>query len=408
MKLLWMIKGINKDHLYRNSIYLILNDIIASGFGFVFWIICARLFATEQVGYATTIISAIGLVSSFSFLGLRTALIRYLPTAKDKGRLIGSCINLTGLVTIITASIFLAFVPISSPKLVFILKNKGLLTLFIVYTLFWVFFMDVESVFIALRKSEIVLLKSLIFSIGKVALPIILVFLGTFGILGAYYISSLLGFVFTLFFFRYKPVIDFSLIKQMFKFSAGNYIAGIFTMSPSLILPLIITNLIGPESTAYFYIALMMAGLLFVIPGAVSRSLLAEGSHDMNNLNQQVKKAYFFNYSILTLGIVLLLIFGKFALSLFKPEYVLAYPLLIYFSISGYFLVINTIYGTIWNIKKLVKYVIIQNFIKSVFIIGVSLFFLTNGSIILVSQIWLGGEVLAVIFSIIIGKGKWN
>jgi len=266
--------------------------------------------------------------------------------------------------------------------------------------------MEVESVFIAKRRSVIVIFKSLIFSVGKVALSVILVYFGTSGILSAYYISALAGFAFTMLYFKYKCVIDFSLIRKMFRFSVGNYIAGIFIMLPSLVLPIMITNLIGPESTAYFYMAMMMAGLLFIIPGAVSRSLLAEGSHDTNDLNNKIKKAYLLNYSILTIGVVLLLLFGRFALSLFKPEYVMAYPLLIYFSISAYFLVINTIYGTMWNIKKLVRYVIFQNLIRAAFVTVVTSFLLTNNSIIIVSQIWLGGEILAVIFSVIIGMKK--
>lgn len=405
-KLGYMLKDIYKDHLYRNSIYLILDSVIAAAFGFLFWIIAARLFTTAQVGYATTIISAIGLVASFSFLGLNTALIRYLPQSKNKSRLIGSCINLSGLVSIFIAFIFLVLVPVWSPKLMFVLDSPALFIMFIVYTLFWVLFTQVESVFISSRRSQIVLFKTIIFSVCKVLLPVLLVFLGAFGILSSYYIASLIGFIFTLFFFKYKFVIDFSLIKEMFVFSFGNYIAGIFIMLPTMILPIIITNHLGPEPTAYFYMALMIAGLLFVIPGSVSRALLSEGSHSTEDLSKKIKKAYLFNFLILTLGVIILLVIGKFILGLFKPEYVQAYPLLIFFSLSGFFLVINTIYGTVWNIKKQVKYVIIQNLIKAFFIIVPVLIFISNGSILLISKIWLGSEVIAAIFSVIKGMGK--
>ena len=232
-----LIVNIHKDHLYRNSVYLMLNSVITAGFGFLFWIICARLFTTEQVGFTTTIISAIGLVSSFSFLGLNTALIRYLPQAKDKGRLIGSCLNLTGLVSIIAALIFLILVPFLSPKLMFVLESKILFVMFITCTFFWVLYTEIDSNFIASRKSGLVLIKSTIFSVGKVILSVLLVFLLTFGILGAYYISALISCVFAFFYFRYKLVIDFPLIKEMFLFSAGNYFAGILYSRFSKISP---------------------------------------------------------------------------------------------------------------------------------------------------------------------------
>ena len=38
------------DSLYRNSIYLILSTAVMGGFGFIFWIIAARLFTLEQIG----------------------------------------------------------------------------------------------------------------------------------------------------------------------------------------------------------------------------------------------------------------------------------------------------------------------------------------------------------------------
>ena len=196
MKIANVMRRIYRDHLYRNSIYLILNDVIAAGFGFLFWIICAKLFTTEQVGLATTIISAIGLVSLFSFLGLTKALIRYFPKTEEKGRLIGSCINLTALVSVTAAIVFLVLIPVLSPKLLFVIESKRLSMLFVLYTLFWVLFKNIESVFIATRRSEIVFYKSLIFSVCKVALPVLLVYFGTAGIIGAYYMSALAGFVF--------------------------------------------------------------------------------------------------------------------------------------------------------------------------------------------------------------------
>jgi O-antigen/teichoic acid export membrane protein len=72
------------DSLYRNSIYLMLSTGVMAVFGFFFWIINARLYSAEQVGIGTTLISIITLISSFSLLGLKNSLIKYLPTSDKK------------------------------------------------------------------------------------------------------------------------------------------------------------------------------------------------------------------------------------------------------------------------------------------------------------------------------------
>src|SRR6266487_4951401 len=63
-------KHVITDAVYRNSLFFMASALILSGFGFVFWIIIARLYNTENVGIATTLISIITLLSSFTILGL--------------------------------------------------------------------------------------------------------------------------------------------------------------------------------------------------------------------------------------------------------------------------------------------------------------------------------------------------
>lgn len=394
------------DPLYRSSFYLILDNIANTAFGFFFWLVSARLFTSEEIGFATTIISVIGIITSFSLLGLDTAILRYLPKSNDKTRLIGSTINLIVLVSIIGALIFLFLTPFISPKLTFILESNKSILMFIAFTLLWALFTYVDCVLIALRKSGIILIKSTIFGFFKILILIFLTVFGVFGILGSYYIAALIGFLFSSLYFRYRFIIDFSLIKRMFNFSTANYIAGIFWMIPRMVLPIIITNIIGPESTAYFYVTLMIAGLLFVVPGAVSQSLLTEVSYDRKDLDKKVKKAYLFNFLILTPAIILIIVFGKAALSLFNPEYVKAYPLLVSFSISGFFVIINKIYGTIWNTKNLIGNIIAQNFIKSILIVIPAIMFLPNGTLLTVSIIWLVSEIFTAFFSVLMGQGK--
>src|ERR1035437_7011030 len=101
---------LSNDSLYRNSIYLMLSTAVMSFFGFFFWIINARLFKPEQVGIATTLISVVTLISSFSLLGLNSAIVRYLPTSERKNKKINTSFTLIVLTSALMALIYLIFI----------------------------------------------------------------------------------------------------------------------------------------------------------------------------------------------------------------------------------------------------------------------------------------------------------
>ena len=64
-------------------------------FGFFFWMINAHLYSAEaeQVGIGTTLISIMTLISSFSLLGLRNSLIKYLSTSDKKNERINTFVS---------------------------------------------------------------------------------------------------------------------------------------------------------------------------------------------------------------------------------------------------------------------------------------------------------------------------
>src|SRR5665647_2414281 len=112
-----------KDSLYRNSILLMLSTAAVTVFGFFFWIINARIYSTEQIGLGTTLISIISLISGFSFLGLGTGLIRYLPTSDRKNTKINTSLTLVSIMSILISIIYLVFMKTFSPKLLFVRES---------------------------------------------------------------------------------------------------------------------------------------------------------------------------------------------------------------------------------------------------------------------------------------------
>ena len=395
-----IIKHVINDHLYSNTLWLIADSIILAGFGFLFWTINARLFTPEQVGLGTTIIAAMELIVGLSLLGFNIGLVRYLPRAIKKNRMVSACFTLSAIVALIMGSLFILGLDILSPKLLFLRDTALYSILFILLVASNTLFILIEPVFIVQRKSKFVLIKNFIFSALKLVFPFALVFLGAFGIFSSWTLSAFIALLFSLVFARIKIrfSIDKKIIKKMFKFSLGNYLAHFFVIAPGLILPLIITNIINPETTAYFYVAFMIAGLLHVIPGAISSPLIAESSRNKNNLKKNVKKSFGFIFILLGLGVIVILITGKYLLLLFGKEYSEnAFRLLQILALSSIPTAIITIFIAIKNVQHKIKTVVLINLLAAASILVLSISLLGYG-LIGIGLGWLVGKSIIALY----------
>jgi len=395
-----------KDSLYKNSIYLMLNAFVMGGLGFFFWMINSRLFNAHQIGLGTTLISVISLITTFSLLGLNIGLIRYLPTSKNKNNKISTAFTLSLLTSVIVSIIFLLGLKVFSPDLLFVKKNLYYSLFFIASMLFMTLFSLIDSVFVAYRDAKFVLIKNTIFSVLKLVFPFLLVGLGAFGIFGSYTLAATLAFLTALliliFKFKYKLKLVFydDVLLKIFPFSFGNYIAGFFGGLPLMLLPLLITNLLRPELTAYYYIPMMIAALLFVIPGAISQSLFAEGSYDEKDLNKQIRKAVKFISLILIPAIIVVVVFGDYLLLLFGENYSAeGFRLLQIFAVSGVFVAIKSVYNSILNVRKKIKKLIFVNFAISSLILFLS-YLMINKELMGIGYAWLIGNGAILLFLI--------
>jgi len=399
------------DSLYRNSIYLMLSTAVMAFLGFFFWAINARLYSTEQVGIATTLISVMTLISTFSLLGLGNSLIKYIPISERKNEKINTSFTLVGLTSIFISIFFLGFLKTFSPQLLFVRGNIFFAILFVLFVVFTSLNTILETVFIAYRSSKYVLIKNTIFSIVKLIFPFILVTLGAYGIFMSFSLSLIIAFIFSLVFlilkfnYLFKPTINMDIIKRMTIFSLGNYAAGFIGGLPQLVLPLFITNLIGARFTAYFYMDMMIVNFLYIVPMATSQSLFAEGSYNEAELKIQLNKATKIIPLILIPAIVVTLLFGRYILLVFGKQYSSeGLMLLQLLAISGIFISINFISNAIFYIKHKIKLIILVNFIGAFIILSLSTL-LIHQNLLGVGIAWVIGQgVVSGIYLIFIKK----
>jgi O-antigen/teichoic acid export membrane protein len=74
--------------------------------------------------------------------------------------------------------------------------------------------------------------------------------------------------------YRFRPAVTRQVVNDLAHFAFSNYVSTVLWSAPMLMLPILITNLSGPEMNAYFYVASSAGSLLAMIPMAISMSLL--------------------------------------------------------------------------------------------------------------------------------------
>ncbi len=389
------------DSLYSNSIFLMLGTAIMAFFGFFFWIINARLFSPSQIGIATTLISIATLIANFSLLGLNAGLIRYLPTSSSRNEKINTSFTLVTTIAIILGIFYILNITVFSPKLEFIQKNLLSSILFIGTLLCIALNTLIESVFIAYRSTPYILLKNVVLNVIRVSLPFILIFLGSFGIFASFGVAYLFAVILSIlilvvrFRFILSPSVHVHVVKKILKFSFGNYISGFATILPASVLPVIITNKINPSTSAFFYIAMNIANLLFIIPLATSQSLLAEGSYSEKELKKHLKKAVIIIFALLLPAIVFTFLWGNYVLLAFGKQYsVEGFSFLRLVTISGVFVSFNYIGNAYLNVKHKISYNIFFSIINAGIIIGLS-YLLLPQKLTGVGIAWIVGNAVA-------------
>lgn len=372
------------DSLYRNSFYLMASTVVMAILGFLFWIVVSRIYTPQEVGIATTIISVSSLIVSFSMLGLNSGLIRFLSSSDRKNDKINSSFNLVAIISVVITAIFILGLKGFSPKLLFIHDNIIYSFIFILFMVFASMNSLLDSVFIAYRNTKYVLTKNTIFSLAKIIIPPFIVFLGAYGIFSAWMIALGISVFFGLFIltknFNYRPRIVFydSIFHKIGKYSFASYIAGFVSGLPLMILPLLVTNFADVEYTAYYFICMNIVNLLFIVPQATSNSVFAEGSYNSKTLKTQVKKSIKVIFILLAIGIMGILVFGEFILSIFGEGYKASANLLYLLAFSSIFVGINSIYGSILRVRKRMKKLILISVMYSAFMLTLSYYFLSG------------------------------
>ena len=273
--------------MYRSSVLLLASTATTAALGFLFWVVVARFYTPEQVGLATSLISATTLIAYLSLFGLNSTLIRFPASTLSRNGQLTQSLTLVGAVSCVVAAAYLTGLPLYGPKLLFVRDSRVLAAFFVLFCVCAAVNQLTDSVFISARVPQYnVYVDGFLQGVVKLALPVALVGFGSVGIVGAtgggYAVAAIasvllmwrrLGFRFD---FRTRG----TRLREQLGFSVASYASSLLNLVPLMVTPLIVLEQLGAEAAGYYYVAFQIASLLNAVSFSVGESVFAEGSYD--------------------------------------------------------------------------------------------------------------------------------
>jgi glycosyltransferase involved in cell wall biosynthesis/O-antigen/teichoic acid export membrane protein len=387
------------ESLFRNSAFLWANLMIGAVTGLGTIIIITRLYPVRAVGLSAAALSATSLVVAVSRLGLDYSLVRFLPTSRRRADLINSALTATVLVAVVASGVFLA---LPSALKLYALGGVAFAAVFLVSTGLASGESQLENIFIADRAVGMITRTKLLSSLIRLAAPLALLFLGIAGPYVAQGVVpvvaefSILVVILARRGHRFRPKLSASATRDLRRFSAGTYIAGLTGALPAMILPLIILARFGPSENAYWYTAMVGATLLFSLPGAISRTLLAEAAHRPSERGALVRRSAILIAAVMLPVLSFAYLAAPLGLEVLGPRYAVAsLATLRWLIIAAAMSSVSYVTGTILYVAKKTFSIAVINAIDAIIVLGLAATWAHNAS--QVAEAWVIGEVANVV-----------
>lgn len=346
--------GARMKSVLKTSNYLLLNAALASSAGFVFWTLISRTLLPSEVGLISTITTTSGVLATLAGLGMSNALIRFLPTSRNKNGFWTWAILIVTISSTAISLIWVATQPLIFPELT---AQVGYFTVSTtVATLVLSIAVDTLSgaVLVASGKASLVLLGTLLTSLLKLVAAFTLEtdsqFLAAVALiasLGA--ATSLICALVTGLRFR-KPGLG---RMRILRFAYSNWASNSVSLIPKAALIILIGSYLGLSEVAWVTVPMLILTALNLPASTLSRGLFAEGSADATQATSIARRTFWVAITVTTAASISVAILAPFVLSFLGPSYVLnSSTVLRIFCLAAVLAVPNYVIDTTLNILK--------------------------------------------------------
>ena len=316
-----------------NAGSLVATFIVKSGLGFAYWWVAARQFSPEAVGVASAAVSAMTLLGTFCMLGLGTLLIRELPRQPgQEAALISAALLTVAFAGACIGLLFALGVPSLSTNLQPLRTSVPAVALFAIGVSLATVNLVLDQVLIGLLRGDLQLWRNTLFAGAKlVALTAVgfwlsqrggMTIYATWALGDAISLAALAGFAIL----KGKQILrkslpKWGLLRKLGPSALQHHLLNLLLIGPNFALPLLVTVLISATMNAWFYVAFLVADVVYVVPQALVMALYAVSSAQPHVLARKARLAMSLAVITCALANAVLLFGSRQLLELFGPGY---------------------------------------------------------------------------------------
>lgn len=329
------IRGLYGESLLRTGHLLVVNQVLNAGFGVLYWLLAARLYAPAAVAVNQAAISAMMLLAGAAQLNLMSALLRFVPTSgAAAGRMIRRAYIVGGGLSAVVAVVFLFGLNLWSPDDLSDLLQPGFSAVgFVLATMLWAIFVMQDNALVAVGRPGGVPAENTAFAVLKIVLIVALAAVaGQGGIWWSWSVAMAVcvGGCSVYLFTRAVPAFvrahaheksELVSLRDLRKFVGPDYVGALAWIACTSLVPLLVLGLTGAEHSAAFSLPWSMCIALYSVPSAFGQSLVAHSVRNTGLLEVNYRRALHHTMTLLMPVVALVVAFAPVGLRLFGPFY---------------------------------------------------------------------------------------
>ena len=321
------LRAVRRDPLLMNSALILATTVLMAGGGAVFWVIAARVSTPEHVGLAGSLVSAGDSLALFAQLGLNIALVRTMPISTRKAADVSSATLIVVVAGLVAGAGYALLLPLTSPHLAGVLDSPWAIAVYAVLVAGTAVNVLSDNVFLAINRVRAYLgLNGVLMGIVKCALPFALAGAGAVGLYSSVGTAYLLvGVISVWVILRHLGGhVGFAPSKELrnsLHFAGASYVTYLLTVTPLLVLPVIVINALGPRDGGTWFISFQVATLLNAVILAVANATYAESERARHHRHHVVRKGGLTLFVVSGASAAAMLVLAPYFLAIFGHHY---------------------------------------------------------------------------------------
>jgi O-antigen/teichoic acid export membrane protein len=315
-----------------SSVLMVLGKAAQMGFGFLFWIVAARMTTVADMGTVAATVSAVMLVTQLGLLGVGATMIVSIGRGEPLGRVLDTGFTVVTATSLIAAGGFLTITALGSGDVAATQSAAPFMAVFLVAAVCGTVGICLDQAGIALgRPSGTVVRYLLGGAVMLGGLPLAAMAgrgdPGAGAVFGVWALSSVVicvtgavqlrrwvG-------YRYRGRIRTDSLRRHLAVGVPNHLLTMTERLPALLVPLLVAHLVSPEATAYWYPAWMLVWVAYTVPIQVGLVQFSEGVRRPGELRKTLRSGFASGLVLGGLAALLLAVFAHPLLALIGSEY---------------------------------------------------------------------------------------